>query len=52
MPGMIGWAMAHLAHPSKPALLLTLYGIYSTIEPFDPPTQNTIIHVVACIVAN
>ena len=23
--------------------LLTLYGIYSTVKPFDPPTQNTII---------
>ena len=22
---------------------LTLYGIYSTVEPFDPPTQSTII---------
>ena len=22
--------------------LLTLYGIYSTVKPFDPPTQNTI----------
>ena len=25
----------------------TLYGIYSTVEPFDPPTQNTIIDSIA-----
>ena len=26
--------------------LLTLYGIYSTVKPFDPPMQNTInIHI-------
>ena len=27
--------------PYNYAYLLTLYGIYSTVKPFDPPMQNT-----------
>ena len=28
--------------------LPTVYGIYNTVEPFDPPTQNT-INVIICM---
>ena len=32
MPGMIGWAMAHLAHPSKPALQATHAAIQENLS--------------------